>query len=40
MSSCGINIVGRSRKLKLNYRTTHEIRAWAVAVLKGLKIDD
>jgi superfamily I DNA/RNA helicase len=40
MSSCGINIVGRSRKLKLNYRTTHEIRAWAVAVLKGLKVDD
>jgi superfamily I DNA/RNA helicase len=40
MSACGINIVGRSRKLKLNYRTTHEIRAWAVAVLKGLHIDD
>lgn len=40
MSACGINIVGRSRKLKLNYRTTHEIRAWAVAVLKGLSIDD
>lgn len=40
MSSCGINIVGRSRKLKLNYRTTHEIRAWAVAVLKGLTVDD
>lgn len=40
MSSCGINVVGRSRKLKLNYRTTHEIRAWAVAVLKGLKVDD
>ena len=40
MTSCGINIVGRSRKLKLNYRTTHEIRAWAVAVLLGLEVDD
>ena len=40
MSACGINIVGRSRKLKLNYRTTHEIRAWAVSVLKGVNVDD
>ena len=40
MSGCGINIVGRSRRLKLNYRTTHEIRAWAVAVLKGMRVDD
>ena len=40
MSSCGINIIGRSRKLRLNYRTTHEIRAWAVAVLKGISVDD
>ena len=40
MSSCGINIIGRSRKLRLNYRTTHEIRTWAVAVLKGISVDD
>lgn len=40
MSACGINIVGRSRKLKLNYRTTHEIRAWAVSVLRGVYVDD
>lgn len=40
MSACGINIIGRSRKLKLNYRTTHEIRAWAVAVLQGVTVDD
>lgn len=40
MSACGINIVGRSRRLKLNYRTTHEIRAWAVAVLQGMTVDD
>jgi superfamily I DNA/RNA helicase len=40
MSSCGINVVGRSRKLKLNYRTTHEIRALAVSILEGVEIDD
>ena len=40
MSACGINIVGRSRRLKLNYRTTHEIRAWAVSVLRGVHVDD
>lgn len=40
MSSCGINIVGRSRRLKLNYRTTHEIRKWAVAILQGVNVDD
>ena len=40
MSACGINIVGRSRKLRLNYRTTHEIRAWAVSILSGVHVDD
>ena len=40
MSACGINIVGRSRRLKLNYRTTQEIRTWAVAVLQGMSVDD
>lgn len=40
MSQCGINIVGRSRKLKLNYRTTHKIRALAVAILEGVEVDD
>ncbi len=40
MSACGIKIVGRSRKLRLNYRTTHEIRAWAVSVLNGVHVDD
>ena len=29
LSRCGINIVGRSRKLRLNYRTTEETRGWA-----------
>lgn len=41
LSSCGINVRGtRSRKLRINYRTTHEIRNWAVARLQGLEIDD
>lgn len=40
MASCGINVRGRSHRLKLNYRTTHEIRAWAVSVLEGVNVDD
>ncbi len=33
LSKCGINVVGRSRKLRVNYRTTEEIRKAAVALL-------
>ena len=40
LGQCGINIRGRSKKLKLNYRTTDEVRKWAVALLNGEKIDD
>lgn len=40
LSACGINVRGRSRRLKLNYRTTHEIRAWAVSILEGVTVDD
>lgn len=40
LSHCGINIRGRSSKLRINYRTTEEIRNWAVSVLTGLDIDD
>ena len=40
MSRCGISIVGRSRKLHLNYRTTDEIRRVATALLEGYPIDD
>jgi superfamily I DNA/RNA helicase len=40
MSACGINIRGRSRKLYLNYRTTEEIRRFAVATLEGCEVDD
>jgi len=40
LSHCGINIRGRSSKLRINYRTTEEIRDWAVSVLTGQPIDD
>lgn len=40
MSACGINVRGRSKRLRLNYRTTEEIRAWAVSILEGVSVDD
>ena len=40
LGQCGIRIVGRSHKLKLNYRTTEETRSWAVRLLDGREIDD
>lgn len=40
LGQCGINIRGRSSKLRINYRTTEEIRNWSLAVLNNLNIDD
>jgi superfamily I DNA/RNA helicase len=40
LNRCGIDIRGRSRKLRLNYRTTDEIRKWATQVLEGMSVDD
>ena len=40
LGKCGINIRGRGRRLKINYRTTDEIRSWAVNLLEGRPIDD
>lgn len=40
LGQCGIKIVGRSRKLKLNYRTTDEIRKWAVTLFDAYQVDD
>jgi len=40
MGKCGIRIVGRARKLKINYRTTEQIKRFASAILDGLTIDD
>jgi superfamily I DNA/RNA helicase len=40
LSACGIEVRGRSRKLRINYRTTEETRRFATAVLQGEAIDD
>jgi len=40
LSRCGIDIRGRSRKLRLNYRTTDETRSWATDILEGMSVDD
>ena len=40
LGRCGIDIRGRSRKLRLNYRTTEQTRRWATALLANRDIDD
>ncbi len=40
MSKVGIDIKGRGRRLRINYRTTDEIRRWATARLANCSIDD
>jgi superfamily I DNA/RNA helicase/mRNA-degrading endonuclease RelE of RelBE toxin-antitoxin system len=40
LSHSGIEIRGRSSRLRLNYRTTDEIRKWASQVLSGSTFDD
>jgi hypothetical protein len=40
LSRAGVHITGRSRKLYINYRTTDEIRAFGVALLLGVAVDD
>ena len=40
LGKCGIDIRGRGKKLKINYRTTDEIRGFAVRLLEGRPIDD
>ncbi|MCO6442182.1 MAG: UvrD-helicase domain-containing protein [Nitrococcus mobilis] len=40
LSQCGIDIRGRGRKLRINYRTTEQIRRLATAVLEGVDVDD
>jgi len=40
LGQCGINIRGRGRRLRINYRTTEENRRWAVALLKDVQVDD
>ena len=40
LSKCGINVRGRSSVLRINYRTTEEIRKAAFALLQGIPFDD
>lgn len=40
LSKCGINIRGRSSYLRINYRTTEEIRKYAYAILKDISFDN
>lgn len=40
LSHAGVNILGRGRRLRINYRTTDEIRRYAVALLEGVEFDD
>jgi superfamily I DNA/RNA helicase len=40
LSQCEIDIKGRSKRLRLNYRTTDETRKWATDILAGTTVDD
>jgi superfamily I DNA/RNA helicase len=40
LSSLGIETRGRSRRLKINYRTSQQILSWALRILTGEEIDD
>jgi superfamily I DNA/RNA helicase len=40
LRDCGIAVTGRSSTLRINYRTTEQIRAWAVALASGREADD
>jgi len=40
LSKVGIDIRGRGRRLRINYRTTDEIRKWAAAQLANCSVDD
>ena len=40
LSKCGINVRGRGSILRINYRTTEEIRKAAFALLNGISFDD
>ncbi|HEY9475281.1 MAG TPA: UvrD-helicase domain-containing protein [Mycobacteriales bacterium] len=36
----GVNVVGRSARLTVNYRTTAEILCWSLGMLRGEPVDD
>ena len=40
LKDCGVLIQGRSTNLKINYRTTEQIRNWSMALIQGIDVDD
>ncbi|MFD5467415.1 UvrD-helicase domain-containing protein [Kitasatospora sp. NPDC127059] len=40
LRSLGIQVVGRSARLRINYRTTQEILSWSASLLTGERPDD
>ncbi|GAB2691786.1 UvrD-helicase domain-containing protein [Kitasatospora kifunensis] len=40
LRSLGIQVAGRSSRLRINYRTTHEILTWSASLLTGERPDD
>lgn len=40
LSALGIETRGRSKRLKVNYRTSQQILSWSLAILTGAKFDD
>jgi superfamily I DNA/RNA helicase len=40
LKDCGVLVQGRSSNLKINYRTTEQIRNWSMALLQGIDVDD
>ena len=40
LKQVGIDVTGRSERLKVNYRTTAEILRWSLGLLRGEPIDD
>lgn len=40
LSRAGINVKGRSKQLKVNYRTSEQIRRFAQSIVAGIDIDD
>ena len=40
LSKCGIKITGRSKRLKVNYRTTAQTYSFATRILEGLDFDN
>ena len=40
LSEVGVNIRGRSSKLRINYRTTAQILGWGLGLMRGQSVDD